>query len=116
MFDAGRVERGGGEPVFNPETGKVEPPPPVLVYEGRCKVQTWEAFESNPQAGERKLTVQRYYLHVPVGCGPFAVGDTITITAAVENPNLPGTQFTVSGLNDKTLQTAQRLLIDEVVA
>ena len=84
------------------ETPTYADPPP---YAGRCKIQTYEPHEQTPEVGGSSPTVQRYSLHVPIGAGPFEVGDVATVGARV---------FRIGGLHGKTFQTAQRLLVDEI--
>lgn len=75
------------------------------VYEGKCKLQTFEPYEQTPEAVAHSATVQRYSLHIPVSAS-VVVGDLATV----------GTRrFRVAGLHHKTFQTAQRLLVDEVL-
>jgi hypothetical protein len=115
MVDTCKVTRVTGEPgLIDPETGLREPPPTVTVYEGKCKVQTYEPNESRPEAGEHLWTLQRYGLHVPVGAGPVMIGDRIEITVAAADPQLVGRVFEVAGRMNKSMATAQRLLVDEV--
>ena len=83
----------------------------AVVYEGRCKVQTFQAFEAEPEAGGAQRVVQRYYLHVPVSAGVFLPGDRAEITAS-SNPNLIGNVYVVAAAHEKDWQTAQRLLVD----
>lgn len=122
MLDTCRITRSSGEPVWDEGTGTYTPAAASLLYEGRCKVQTYQAFESTPEAGERRITIQRYYLHVPVqtNVAPSEVvkyqsGDDVEILTSAHNPALPGTRFVVQGAHDKSLQTAHRLLVDEVL-
>lgn len=114
--------------VEDPETGYDVPAPPGLVYEGLCKVATYEAHERAADVGGATLVVQRYYVHVPVGAGPFMIGDVCQVlrpgtvipagTTLYENSIILGDSFRnfrVAGLHEKTWQTAQRLLVDEGV-
>ena len=89
------------------------PPQPATVYEGRCKVATYEPYEATPDVGGKTVVQQRYSVHVPVSAGPFEVGDVVTITASAQLPATTGRTFRVAGLHEKTWQTAQRLLVDE---
>lgn len=89
------VRRQGGRDVRVEET----------IYTGRCKVQTYEAYESTPEAGGHTYTVQRYRLDLPVDAGPARVGDV----AKVDRFHRP---FRVAGEMDKTHLTAQRLPVD----
>lgn len=98
------------EPDFNEETGEYTDAL-TTVYTGKCKVQTFQAFESEPDAGGAHRVIQRYYLHVPVSAGPFAPGDRAEITAAA-NPTLVGNVYVVAAPHEKDWQTAQRLLVD----
>lgn len=117
MADECVIRRTVGPPgPLDPETGERAAAPVAEVYAGRCKVQTYEAHESKPQAGEHVWTVQRYHVHVPIEVGPIAVDDRIEIVAATLDPTLAGRTYRVSGLLHKSYATAQRLLVDEVVA
>lgn len=115
MVDTCRITRGGGAPVWDEETGTYTPANATTLYQGKCKVQTYQAFEQNPEAGEQRVTLQRYYLHVPVGAVKYQQGDRAVMLTSPYNPALPGTTFTVAGAHDKSLQTAHRLLVDEVL-
>lgn len=115
MLDTCTITRGAGEPVWNDETGTYTTPAGETLYQGPCKVQTYQAFESTPEAGEQRLTIQRYYVHVPVGAVKYQQGDRILVTASPYNPALAGSEFVVQGAHDKSLQTAHRLLVDEVL-
>jgi hypothetical protein len=85
-----------------------------LAYTGRCKVQTAEALERNPETGGATLTVQRLTVHVPVGSFAPAVGQVVTVTATALDPYLVGRQFRVVALLHKTAATAYRLGVEEV--
>lgn len=104
MADTCRIDRVVGE--TTDADGRVIPthadPPP---YVGRCKIQTYEPYEQAPEVGASTPVIQRYSLHVPIGAGPFEVGDVATVGGRV---------FRVGGLHGKTFQTAQRLLVDEI--
>lgn len=79
----------------------------VVVYSGRCKVQTYEPDAVVVNSGGRPVTTQEYRLHVPLDAGPFRVGDV----AMVEGYQYP---FRVDGLLDKTMITAQRLKVTQI--
>jgi hypothetical protein len=112
MTSTGRFTRNDPDagPDWNEETGKYVDPT-LTIYEGPCKVQTYEAFESEPDAGGAQRVIQRYYLHVPVSAGPFLPGDRAEIIAS-PNHLLVGNVYTVAGPHEKDWQTAQRLLAD----
>jgi len=91
----------------------------TAVYVGRCKVQTTQAQEANPEAGGATYTVQRYAVHVPVpetsaGYKPV-VGHVVTITAAALDAGLVGRKYRVVALLHKSLATAYRLGVEEIV-
>lgn len=113
-----------GDPVTDPDTGEVTTPiEPVYPdpswpdghpwKHGPCKVQTWEAQESNPEAGGAVLTVQRYQVHTPVGSFAPRIGHVVEIEAAALDPNLTGRRYRVAALLHKTLATAYRLGVQE---
>jgi hypothetical protein len=113
MLDACAIVRPGGT-VTDPNTGETSTPSPT-VYTGKAKVQTYEAQESNPEAGGATMTVQRYTLHIPVGSYAPEVGDVATITAAAADTNLVGRKYRVVALLHKSLTTAYRLGVEEDV-
>lgn len=83
--------------------------PRTEVYAGRCKLQTWEAQEGLSESADYRYTIQRYYLHIPVGPASPAVGDVVTITASRMDMNLVGNQYRVVGPLEKSLATAYRV-------
>lgn len=58
------------------------------------------------------VTQSRLVGRFPFGV-EFAVGDVVTITSDPDNPNLAGTELTVSSIDDQSQATAQRLLLDD---
>ena len=115
MVDQCVITRQSGPPgPIDPDTGLREPPPTETVYSGRCKVQTYEPHESKPESGGHVFTVQRYYVHIPVGAGPLKVDDRVEVTVSQIAPHLVGRRYRVAGLHHKSMSTAQRLLVDEV--
>lgn len=111
MRDTALVTRIDPEGPVDPLTGL---PTRTPVYEGKAKVQTYEAYEQNPEAGAHSWTVQRYTLHVTVGAFEPQIGDLIEITAARLDPLLTGRKFRVVALLHKSMATAYRLGIEEV--
>ena len=99
---------GEGEP--DPVTGDV---PRVTVYTGRCKVQSFDAQESNPEAAGTVYTVQRYRVDVPVGSFRPVVGAEVTMGGVAFDPNLSGRKYRVVGLLHKSMATAYRLAVEE---
>ena len=125
MVDSCVITRVSGSPgPVDPATGERTPAPRVTVYplpgaeaplDGRCKVQTFEPYESNRDSGGHVYTTQRYALHLPVGSGPVKVDDQVQVTTAVADPQLAGREYRIAGLHHKSLATAQRLPMEEVV-
>lgn len=98
------------EPAWDEDTGTYTDST-TTVYTGRAKVQTFQAFEAEPEAGGAQRVIQRYYLHVPVSAGIFLPGDRAEVTASA-NPLLIGNVYVVAAAHEKDWQTAQRLLVD----
>ena len=112
MLDTCTVESIGA-PVTD-DDGNVTSPR-TTVYEGRCKIATYEPHERNPDVAGATYTLQRYSVHVPVGSFKPAVGHVVTITAAALDPHLAGHEFRVEALLHKTAATAYRLGVEAVV-
>lgn len=104
MIDSGRCVR--IVEVTNPDDGTTSTTQEV-VYEGRCKVQSFRPYESVIISGGRPVVEQRTEIHVPVGTGPFRVGDVFEVAGF-------DYEFRVGGIDEKSIQSAQRLLVDEV--
>jgi hypothetical protein len=113
MVDACTVGR-PGETTTDPDTGELVTPLTPL-YAGKAKVQSYLPQELNPEVGESMLTVQRYFVHVPVGSFSPEVGDVVEITAAALDANLVGRAYRVVALLHKSLATAYRLGVEEMV-
>jgi hypothetical protein len=111
MLDTCVIERESGT-TTDPDTGDIVTTW-ATVYTGRAKVQTYEAQESNPDAGGSIRTSQRYTVHIPVGSYEPEVGDRITITAAATDPHIVGRKYRVAALLHKTLATAYRLGVED---
>jgi hypothetical protein len=79
----------------------------TVVYSGKCKVQTYEPYESNLVIVGNPVTQQRYQLHIPWGAAVLQVGD-IARVAGRERP------LRVVALFDKTHATALRVACEEV--
>lgn len=115
MPDACTVTKPGeGTGPFNEDTGQYEPPPPVTVYTGRCRVKVASVAVSTSDAGEREWTLQRLELHLPVsGSEGVRVGHTATVDVATLDAALQGRAFRVVGLHAETHATARRLEVEE---
>ena len=111
MRDACTITRATGP--ADPLTGQAPREP---VYTGPCKVQSAGLQESNPDAGGHTWTTQRFLLHLPVGPHLPAVDDLAEITAADADPNLVGRRYRVVASPPKSLATAYRVPVEEVVA
>lgn len=115
MVDAARVYRLTGVEVVDPATHAVVAER-ALVYEGKCKVQTWEGYESTPKGGGHEFTIQRYQVHFPVGSFQPEVGMIVVITETTFDPLLLGREYYVKALLHKSAATAYRLGISEDTA
>ncbi len=89
--------------------------PKVTVYEGKGKIQTFEPYGQTPNVGGATFVKQRYYAHIPWDAGEFEPGDVVKLVASRFPVSAVGRKYRVAGVHEKTLQTAQRLLVDELV-
>lgn len=112
MADRATVSRVTGtttDPLTGEATPTLEP-----VYSGRAKVNTYEPYERNPEVAGGTATVQRYFVHVPVGSFRPEIGMHVRIDVAALDPNLTGRTFRVVALLHKTAATAYRLSVEEL--
>lgn len=113
MVDECRVWVEGDTEITDPYTGDVTFPR-TLVYEGPCKFQTQQAWETEPSSAGAKYTVQRYQLHLPVSAGPVVPGHLVEPTVSLLDPHMVGRVHRVTASYHKTFATAQRVGIMEV--
>lgn len=82
-----------------------ETPTTITVWEGKCKIQTYEPYEQVGESAGTTVVSQRYQVQIPVSARGVQVGDVIEVKGYPHD-------FRVAGLHNKTFQTAQRLLCD----
>lgn len=96
------------------ETGKVVPLYEDM-YEGKCKMQSYEGYEQEKSTAEVALTLQRMSCHLPVGAYRINVGDIVEITASRLDPMLMGRKFRITQEAPfKTFATAYRVFVDYI--
>lgn len=109
----------------DPVTGKVTPTY-ITVYptaadveagnNGKCKIQTFTNRELLHTGGEHQFIVQRYEVHVPVSTVGIQANDEVLVTASVHDPDLINRSYRVVALMNKSMATARRLGVEEMVA
>lgn len=92
-------------PTTTPDPDGLDRITEVPVWEGRCKVQTYEAHETAAQSAGALVVTQRYSIHIPHNVGAVRVGDLIRVTGYLS-------VFRVTGLFDKTYATSRRFQVD----
>lgn len=118
MTDACRVTiPGPGTRVLDPVTLEYVDPPPVVVYEGPCRLGRVEIpHVSQAVSGEATWDTQDAVLHLPFAATETVVaGATVTYLTSSMNPALVGKVFGVVGVVGGTQLTARRCLVREVV-
>jgi hypothetical protein len=112
MTDRCVIRRPTGETTTDPVTYEVTPVYEV-VYEGRCKYQTYQAYESSRESAGATVTTQRSTLHLPVGALRTLPGDVVTCVASVD-PLMVGSSARIAQeAPSKSHATAYRVFIDE---
>ena len=117
MTDEWAVYRLGNK-VLNKATAEYEQAT-TTVYIGPGKLQSFESYESKPQAGAHQFVEQRPSLHLPISTsGEVAINDIAVRTACPTNPDLIGTEVRIAARpsGDKTHATANRFPTSEVTA
>lgn len=82
-----------------------ETPTTITVWEGKCKIQTYEPYEQVGESAGTTVVSQRYQVQIPVSARGVQAGDAKVV-------RVPFHFNHVTNLHDKTFQTAQRLLCD----
>ena len=113
MLDTCQITR-AGDPVTNPDTGDVTAGE-VLIYEGKCKVQSKDSSVATPDAGGASFTVVSRQVHIPANAANIEDDDVVTITASRLNAFTVGKQYRVEGFTPDTFDTAARLPVKELL-
>jgi hypothetical protein len=116
MTDACTITR--TSQVTNLQTGVVTNTT-TTIYTGRCKVQKFGSASGAGTArptsvGEAEVWQLPMSVHVPMTVTGVRVGDIVTASTSVLDPDLPGRSFWVRELFHKSYATARRLGLEEV--
>lgn len=86
------------------------------VYEGRCKLTSYEGYEQERDVVGFQATSQRLSIHLPVGAYRSQVGDVITITAdGGLDERLVGRKYRVAQeATYRAYATADRIFVDAI--
>ena len=108
MIDTCLITR-AGEPVWDEGSGTYTPGAPVTVYDGKCRVRNANPAPQNADSGETMWAVDLFVLSLPVVASVgVRDGDTVTITASMNDPGMVGMEATVQGQHWQTNSTARR--------
>lgn len=108
MRDACTIRRRTGE-TTDRDTGQVTYTY-ADVYAGQCRVQQAQAQAQREDVGEDHLMLLRLEVQLPVATtAGLEVGDEITITAAVNDPDLVGRVFRIHDLAHASEKTSRRV-------
>jgi hypothetical protein len=114
MADACTIRRASGSGTTDPVTG-VPSQTYTTLYTGKCRVQQQVAIARPHDVGEDKVWLVRFDLQLPMATSAgLEVGDRVTITASVADPDLTGRVFMVNELAHKSEATSRRVGIIEV--
>lgn len=107
-----RISRPIGDVTF---TGLTPSREQTLVYEGKGKVQAYEAYESERTSVDSSVTVARVRLDIPIGAAKLEPGDHCEVIECLDDPELNGALFRISGLAPyKSMATAYRVFMDKI--
>lgn len=113
MVDACTITRGGGDPVFDPNTGTYTTPAGTTVYTGKCEVQITDGLNARAaDVGGTEVTLSRLTVKIPMSVEGVQVDDIVTITASLLDPDLVDQTFRVLAGFAKTFATARRLQVE----
>jgi len=105
-----------GEPVtrtLDPDTAEYTDVP-TTIYAGKCEIKAENVEATNVDAQGRAVVVVRRTLKLPVaGSEGVREGQTVTVTACVNDPGLVGNTYTVGAFTGGSFMTARRLPIQE---
>ena len=113
MVDECTVTRAGGEETYNPATNAYTAAAGSTVYTGACEVQISDGLNARQaEAGGAELTISRLTVKIPISVEDVTIGDIVTITDTLLDPDLIGQRFRVIAGHAKTFATARRLQVE----
>ena len=114
--DTCTIQRKVGEPVTNPLDGTTTQQM-QLIYSGVCRFQQASAPWAGPAVvGQAQVGLSAQELQLPVvGSAGITKDDVVTCTAATNDPDLLGKQFTVQGAHHKTHAGTRKLPLQEIL-
>lgn len=113
MADACTIRRANTTDTTDPVTG-VGTTTYTTLYTGKCRIQQQVAIARPHDVGEDKVWLVRFDLQLPVGTSSgLRVGDKVTITSSVNDPDLVNRVFEVNELAHKSEATSRRVGIVE---
>jgi hypothetical protein len=116
MVDSCVITAPGSDPVFDENTGRYSSTGGATLYTGPCKRQSASrTFEQTAASGGRVFVEGRDQVHIPVGAPRIPAGSLVLVTAAPYEPHSVGVRLRVNGPQGKSLGTAQRLNVTEIV-
>lgn len=83
------------------------------VYTGKCRIQTYDPYESRPEVADVQVTLRRDVLQIPMSVTGITTGDEVQVTASQLDPDLVGRRWRIAGPSRKTHQTMRRMYIEE---
>lgn len=107
------IRRATGGTVTNPDFTVT--PEYGDVYIGRCKMQTYEGYETSVESAGASVVVQRSTVQIPAGVYSSLPGDIVTIIDSTD-PLMVGRSFrVVQRYPVKEHATAYRIFVDEAI-
>lgn len=114
MVDACTITRASGDPTFDENTGTYTPASTSSIYTGPCEVKITDSLTVQvEEAGGGVAPVARLTVKVPASVENVRIGDLVTITSSLLDPELVGRVFTVNALHYKTFATSRRFQVEE---
>jgi hypothetical protein len=116
FVDACTIQRPEGDPQTSPIDGTTSQSLRTL-YSGPCRFQQAAAPWAGPATvGQAGIGLSAEELQLPVaGTAGIDKDDIVTCTAATNDPDLLGKQFSVQGTHHATHKTTRRLPIQEII-
>lgn len=116
MREKCRITRPGiGEGPWNDSTLSYDDPPPVVVYEGKCKLRFGGARARRSEAGDQIFTEQGPTLSLPVRTSTgIEKNDRVEVTASADDPGMVGRIVWVDADRAQTNATSRRLPVREI--
>lgn len=106
------IARAVGEPELDETTGDADPPAPVTIYTGPCRVRPRDTQAQDVEIGNLHDTTADYVATLPHDAAGIEVDDFLTVTVSIDS-DMVGRSFRITHVGWSSWQIDRRLTLED---